>query len=81
MFVKHISRRPDLTHTIRVGDGLVVLISDPGRNFAPGDEVHVILSDLHRSQIRVSIDAPREKAKIDFDTTREAPQDGESAGS
>lgn len=66
-FVKRLDRRVGLTHRIRVGDGLVLLVSDPGANLARGTEIVVKLEDLDQAQIKLVVDAPREAATIYID--------------
>jgi hypothetical protein len=65
--VKRLHRRPGLTHRIKIGDGVVVLISDPGARFAPGEEVKITLKDLDQSQIKLVIDAPKEATPVYLD--------------
>ena len=45
MFVKRLTRRQGLTHRIRVGDGFVLLLSDPLANLARGEEIRITITD------------------------------------
>lgn len=58
-FITRLTRRLGLTHRIRVGDGIVVLLSDPGAKMAPGDEVGITIQNMDQARVKVVIDAPK----------------------
>lgn len=65
--VKRLTRRHGLTHRVHIGDGVVVLISDPGAKLAPGEKIVITLKDLDQAQIRLVVDAPREATPVYLD--------------
>ena len=73
MLVKKLPRRDNLSHRIRIGDGIVLLISDSGAAFDFGDEIMIRLSNLTSTQIKLSIDAPRHTAPVYVDMNPKTP--------
>lgn len=67
MFVKRLTRRQGLTHRIRVGDGFVLLLSDPLANLARGEEIRITITDSEKPQIKLLIEAPKLAAPVYFD--------------